>query len=359
MLEAVDDEEERIPPVLTSSLHDIRYFSSLLRGVNFANRATVTITASGFTVQVEEARTIIATAYIFADIFDEYTYSPPAPDPPSHSQSQPTSSPTPPPSSPSDAPTTALEIPLGTFIECLNIFGTANAGAGGAGKGGKRWRRPGEEDDGDGGADGRAARIQQFFTGGEKRTGMRMSYMGEGHPLTLLVAEDAAGPTAKCEVTTYEAEPMLDLPFDSDQTVLKIILKSSWLRDALSELDQSTDKLTFVGNPPVPGQARARTTAKPIFRIEAIGTYGSTEMDYPNDRDVLETVECPHPVNFSYRYSHISKALKALGSSAKTSLRIDEDGLLSLQFLMPSPKPRGGTSQAFVEFRCLPLDETI
>lgn len=53
---------------------------------------------------------------------------------------------------------------------------------------------------------------------------------------------------------------------------------------------------------------------------------------------------------YRYRFSHILKALRALSSSTKTSLRIDEDGLLSLQFLMPSPKAREGTD-AFIEFR--------
>ena len=29
-------------------------------------------------------------------------------------------------------------------------------------------------------------------------------------------AEDAAGPTATCQITTYEPEPQLELPFDND-----------------------------------------------------------------------------------------------------------------------------------------------
>jgi len=58
--------------------------------------------------------------------------------------------------------------------------------------------------------------------------------------------------------------------------------------------------------------------------------------------------------NSSYRFGHILRTLRALQSSTKTSLRIDEDGLLSLQFLMPSPKPKhvpGGSKDAFIEFR--------
>lgn len=75
-------------------------------------------------------------------------------------------------------------------------------------------------------------------------------------------------------------------------------------------------------------------------------------MDYPNDREVLETFECAQPVSFVYRTGHIAKTVRALAASTKTSLRIDGDGLLSLQFLMPSPRARGGgMSEGFVDFR--------
>jgi cell cycle checkpoint protein len=100
-------------------------------------------------------------------------------------------------------------------------------------------------------------------------------------------------------------------------------------------------------------------------------------MDYPDDRDVLETFECDAPVSFrsafflgfpfhsppsdtaaeSYRYSLMLRMLKALTSSTKMSLRLDDEGLLSLQFLMPSPRARGAlgpqanAAEAFVEFR--------
>jgi hypothetical protein len=55
-------------------------------------------------------------------------------------------------------------------------------------------------------------------------------------------------------------------------------MQSSWLRDALSELDPSCDKLTFTGNPP-PQSTRARgALSKPMLRIQAAGTFGSTEV---------------------------------------------------------------------------------
>ncbi|KAJ7349030.1 Rad1/Rec1/Rad17 [Mycena albidolilacea] len=362
-----EQEEAQLPPVLKASVHDVRYFAALLRGVNFVNRATVTIAKTGFVVVVEEARTLLGTAYIFADIFDEYTYNSESAAAPQNSQ---TSEPE------EEEANSAFEIPLNTLIECLNIFGTA--GSSGAGTGAatgkyKKWKRAGDDSDQEGDEDngqgrrssnGGARGIEHYFgNASDKATGMRMSYAGSGFPLTLLIAEDAAGPTTTCEITTYEAEPHLQLPFESDRIVLKIILKSSWLRDALSELDPSCDKLTFIGNPPPAAATNGKQRAAngtPMLRIQAAGTFGSTEMDYPNDRDVLESFECTRPVSFSYRFGHISRTLRALQSSTKTSLRIDDEGLLSLQFLMPSPKAKTeAATDAFIEFRCLALDDEL
>lgn len=248
----------------------------------------------------------------------------------------------------------------------MNIYGTAGAPTASNASKYKTWRRADENPDHEREDRQRQNRTQtgqgrldSYFGASDKRTGMRMSYAGNGHPLTLLLAEDATGPTTTCEITTFEPEPQLELPFDAKRAVLKIILKSSWLHEALSELDPSCEKLSFIGNPSASedGRAHRPTPSKPLFRIQAGGTFGSTEMDYPNDREVLETFECQRSVNVSYRFSHISRAVRALQSSTKTSLRIDDEGLLSLQFLMPTAKSRGGTTDAFIEFRCQSLED--
>ncbi|KAJ7273000.1 Rad1/Rec1/Rad17 [Mycena rebaudengoi] len=370
-------EAQQLPPVLKASVHDVRYFAALLRGVNFVNRGTVTITKTGFVVVVEEARTLLGTAYIFADIFDEYTYNSESPSAPQDSQN----------SDPEEEDNAAFEIPLNTLVECLNIFGTAGPSASatnGPTSKFKKWKKAGDNSDGDdndddGDARGRKGRqskengIDQYFSSStEKGTGMRMTYAGSGYPLTLLM-QDAAGPTTKCEITTYDAEPHLQLPFESDRILMIVkgiknhtegkAVSSSWLRDALSELDPSCDKLTFIGNPP-PSAATSKQrqqSGTPMLRIQAAGTFGSTEMDYPNDRDVLETFECTRPISFTYRFGHISRTLRALQSSAKTSLRIDDEGLMSLQFLMPSPKAKidEPSTDGFIEFRCLALDDEV
>ena len=104
----------------------------------------------------------------------------------------------------------AFEIPLNTFVECLNIFGTAGPstgnitaaptnhigrgvgrgqGAGRGQRGGGGWRNaPREEDEGDEGGGGRGRGLDEFFgRTGEGKTGMRLSYAGSGYPLTLIM----------------------------------------------------------------------------------------------------------------------------------------------------------------------------
>ena len=80
--------------------------------------------------------------------------------------------------------------------------------------------------------------------------------------------------------------------------------------------------------------------------------------------------ECEQPVRFrcvvissyvcdarittvsSYKLAHVSRALRALQESFKTSLRIDDGGLLSLQFLIHSPSANlDDRDSSFIDFR--------
>lgn len=54
----------------------------------------------------------------------------------------------------------------------------------------------------------------------------------------------------------------------------------------------------------------------------------------------------------SYRLSHVLRTMKALQTSNKTSLRIDAEGVMGLQFLTTSLSPKTGAPvENFVEFR--------
>ena len=114
----------------------------------------------------------LATAFVFKDMFEEYTYHPEASQ--VHSQ-QPSGS---------QQPTlnnAAFEIPLDTLIECLNIFGTPSVSTTSKPK---KWKQNAE----DGGMDydnDRTGPLDRYFPSSGKGTAMRMSYDGTGYPLTL------------------------------------------------------------------------------------------------------------------------------------------------------------------------------
>lgn len=109
-----------------------------------------------------------ATAFVFKDMFEEYSYHPEVSELQSQAASQTINN-------------AAFEIPLNTLIECLSIFGTASAST--ASKP-KKWRQDAE----DGGVDqdnNRAGPLDRYFRSSDKGTAMRMSYEGTGFPLTL------------------------------------------------------------------------------------------------------------------------------------------------------------------------------
>lgn len=114
----------------------------------------------------------------------------------------------------------------------------------------------------------------------------------------------------RCEITTYEPDLVMDIAFDEDQQVQKLIMKvnlrsavlalsgvpscslrvqSEWLRDAFAELDPTSDKVVFHFSPPdkhVPtaynrfraGRDGDDEGPRSIFRLESIGTHGSSEV---------------------------------------------------------------------------------
>ncbi|KAJ1904384.1 checkpoint clamp complex protein Rad1, partial [Tieghemiomyces parasiticus] len=115
---------------------------------------------------------------------------------------------------------------------------------------------------------------------------------------------------------------------------------SEVLRDALTELDSTSDKITFNFSPQAPH-----------LRISTFGMSGSTEVNFSRDSDVIESFHAAATEHFSYRHSQVQHSLNALAFSTKTSIRINEMGSLSMQFMIQAD--RGDA--CFVELLCLPL----
>ncbi|GAA5887034.1 hypothetical protein JCM6882_009426 [Rhodosporidiobolus microsporus] len=390
--------------ILLATMPDVRPLASILKSLSFRNQATLKVDAKGLRFTVEEGRGLQAHAYINSTSFSTYNFSLAPTDPAAVTDDAGASPPASPSSSPGaeDPPANLYchtSISLATMLECLNIFGNAgvsSGAAGGAGGGGKcdRGRRESTFAEGEEEGYGYGGRRRQVGRGGEdeeaevmqpkEKTSLRISYKALGEPLVLLLEE--SGIVTRCELTTYEPEGLLDLAFPDDDRVVRLIMKSEWLRDALLELPASSEKVSISFAPPHlvdRGRGAAKRLRRvdsmrfeqeeddegegeeeevPLFRLESTGIMGSTEMDYSDDRDVLEVFECNQPLRNSYKFSHIQLTKQALNASIKTSIRTAPSGLVSFQFMIPLG--RGGRSSGvqeekvgFVEFLCIALDE--
>ena len=76
------------------------------------------------------------------------------------------------------------------------------------------------------------------------------------------------------------------MPFDDNTRVAKVIMKSEWLKDALNDVDNSTDRLAFSflpasANKKAKKTKKGETAAQPTFRLEALGgNLGNTEVSF-------------------------------------------------------------------------------
>ncbi|NXI69872.1 RAD1 protein, partial [Anseranas semipalmata] len=172
-------------------------------------------------------------------------------------------------------------------------------------------------------------------------TALRMCYRGYGYPLMLFLEE--GGVVTVCRINTQEPEDMLDFDFCSTNVVNKIILQSEGLREAFAELDMTSEVLQITMSPD-----------KPYFRLSTFGNAGSAHLDYPKDSDLMEAFHCNQTQTNRYKISLLKPSTKALALSCKVSIRTDNRGFLSLQYMI-----RNEDGQiCFVEYYCCP-DEDI
>ncbi|OAX83932.1 hypothetical protein ACJ72_01698 [Emergomyces africanus] len=234
-------------------------------------------------------------------------------------------------------------------------------------------------------------------------------YIKQGSPLTITLS--GSGVTTTCELTTYEPDDVeldssaedRDIPLQRDAIVFKSIMRSMWLHNAIVELDST--------NPTVLSFSVSATTA-PYFALSASGgPFSESTIEFSIDKDPAAATANEPPyktlggddtgassrplqakrgklaptvtetflvnstsrsrVRQSYRFALIHKALRAMAASSKVSIRIDRQGVLSLQFMIDfgdgdGGDVRGGAQQppvtskkienaGFVDFRFVPL----
>lgn len=170
----------------------------------------------------------------------------------------------------------------------------------------------------------------------------RISYRGVGDSLNITLEEGNV--TTTCSLTTYEPESFEDIHFDRDSLTLKIIMRSSLLYDAIQELSSTNpERLTLVCAP----------TGSAAISLSATGTLGSAAVDFSNEPQLLETFQCHERDMNVYKFSMIRAAVRAMSIASKVSIRVDNQGVLSLQFMIELVELEGKVS--FVDFRFVPF----
>lgn len=190
------------------------------------------------------------------------------------------------------------------------------------------------------GALGRGGRPAAF---GNRVLGMpgvcRLSYAAKGEPLCVVLEE--GGVTTSCEMVTYEPEDQEEIPFQRDALTLKIIMRSTWLHDAVNELSStSPSRLTMAASP-----------SAPYLVLSSKGPLGSAAVEFSKDQQLLETFQVPKRTVNTYKYSLIKAATRAMSLASKVCIRGDEQGVLSLQFMIEVED----VGVHFIDFRFVPF----
>jgi cell cycle checkpoint protein len=167
----------------------------------------------------------------------------------------------------------------------------------------------------------------------------RLSYTGIGSPFSIILEESDV--TTTCNLNTYEPESPEEIPFQRDSMQVKIIMQARWLFDAVSELSStSPSRLDLTAYP-----------SAPYLSLSAVGHLGSAAVEFSKGRELLETFTVAERWTQSYKFEMIKAAAEAMRLASKVSVRGDEQGVLSLQFMVEVEG--GGVS--FVDFRFVPF----
>ncbi|KAM5500295.1 checkpoint clamp complex protein Rad1 [Microsporum canis] len=366
-------------PVLSAVSTSAEQLYTLLKCIGFSRQASVQITPQGIRFSVEEGRVLQGLAFLDKALFTSYIFNV------RNVYNGVTQ-----PEEDGDFFDTSLyprfTISLSALLETLQIFGISDSS-----QGTNQMIN--------------TANTQSINAFSTPALGMSRSctigYRRKGSPLCITLAE--AGVTTTCELTTYELEDSsldstpgeFDIPLQRDAIVFKIVMRSTWLHNAIIELDSTSPTVLSLSASP---------NKAPYFALSGSGgPFSESIVEFAIDKEsdvvdhayksfnedgssrqprrgklaptVTETFLVEPPTSKSrikqrYRFSLVRKALGAMGTSSKVSIRGDKQGILSLQFMIElgdrgnadaaGPSIQNATRTAtgnvsFIDFRFVPL----
>lgn len=332
----------RDAPLFSAVSSSARQLFLLLRCISFAPKAQVQISGEGIRFSIEDSAVMEGMAFLERALFTSYQFNLPASTRNDNEEEDESSS----------NPVFAVSLP--SLLETLQIFGLTAEG------------KPNPFSSG--GAGGEAFSRHAFSNQVLGVSGLcRVGYEAPGAPLRIILEEQGIKTT--CDLNTYEPSFTSDIPFSRDHIAMKVIMRASYLFDAIAELSANNPQIITLS-------ARRRT-----FTVSASSPLGSATVDFHRDAKgtthrptadesgetatngdtqttssgLLETFLLATEsgsFNQSYKFAHVAATRKALQAATKVSIRADGQGVLSLQFMIENLEG-GGVS--FVDFRFVPL----
>ena len=182
--------------------------------------------------------------------------------------------------------------------------------------------------------------LDRVFDGGNlgMHGSCRLMYTRQGSSLELVLQE--AGLVTKCQFATFDSSQVDEIPLQRNDLLLKVIMRASWLHDAMSELSSTGPQKLIVST----------SLQKPYLKLYSQGAYGSASVEFTQDPRFLETWQITEDSTHIYQFSSAKAAMKAMSIASKVSIRIDVHGVMSLQFMV---EVEGGML-CFVDYRALP-----
>ena len=349
-------------PIFSAVSSNAHHLYTLLQCIGFASQVTVQITPDGIRFSVEEGRVVQGLAFLDKALFTTYTFNQPAADTTGNENGEPGDNDNDNDDDDDDDDISEITatypcfiMSLAALLETLKIFGLNDAS---------------------GPSSNKAVSIQQpnpsasnAFTAPALLLdrSCTLQYFQHGAPLSITLTE--AGVKTICELTTYEPDSSsVDIPLQRDAIMMKIIMRSAWLHNAISELDATNPTILKVS---------ASAKRAPFFALCASGgPFSESVVEFSIDNHQQQHNQDPHqPVPYhkvladdgtsrartrraklaptvtetflvsppssmgsrieqNYRFPLIRKAARAMAVANKVSIRGDRQGVLSLQFMV-------------------------
>ena len=115
----------------------------------------------------------------------------------------------------------------------------------------------------------------------------------------------------------------------------RVIIQALQLKDALTELEWWGNVLELVMSPNAP-----------YMQMTSKGDHGSLSIAFPSDCESIDEFQCKETRKEGYKMSWMQCMFKALGLSDKACMRMNSNGMLSVQLMIRDDSP----VTTFVEF---------